>query len=594
MKKIKNYFRFGILLFGISLLIWNCQNDELISSNKIQTEESKYKVSKITFEEIQQKENLNSIIKKFENRLDFNKKNTSNKNITSNDKSFTILTDEIYTVVSDSTETYTFRIETPTLSSSSFENFIIKKTGDNNFVFQIYRFKRIINTKNIKFPYTLSIQVVDSNQINIGDFNNQLSNKVYYDSESGCYFDIEYYHDWLLATLIFCPEAGGGSSTGDSGSGSNTSGGSDTSGGETWDTTGEGLSGGGSSGSGSSSGNGSSSTVVIIESPEAKMLDTFFENLTPKQDSCLSSQGIEMHNVIKTFLLDNFESNPIIVSQKNSVSSKLPTSTYTFDDAQNFAKLVLDNCGADVDWVNKIIDNLTNPCAKDIFEELQNNLYTENPLKPEIQIPNETINLNFSDSILKIFNDSNIFNYSISNDTLSPNSNGGTVGASTTISNAYLAKATQLSIARTMIHELVHAYLNVKYSNPFSFENGMDFRLKMEEYAKENGYNPNGTAEEQNIFQHDFMGQYVNAMAYSLYIWDKNYGTGGNLGWDYYYAMGFGGLFYVDKDINGNPIQMETESFKELIPSQTERDKIKKILFNEQEGNTNSKGTKCN
>ena len=90
------------------------------------------------------------------------------------------------------------------------------------------------------------------------------------------------------------------------------------------------------------------------------------------------------------------------------------------------------------------------------------------------------------------------------------------------------------------------------------------------------------------------MGQYVNAMAYSLYIWDKNYGTGGNLGWDYYYAMGFGGLFYVDKDINGNPIQMETESFKELIPSQTERDKIKKILFNEQEGNTNSKGTKCN
>jgi len=31
-------------------------------------------------------------------------------------------------------------------------------------------------------------------------------------------------------------------------------------------------------------------------------------------------------------------------------------------------------------------------------------------------------------------------------------------------------------------------------------------------------------------------------MAYSLYEWYKNYETVGNLGWNYYYAMGFGGL----------------------------------------------------
>jgi len=96
------------------------------------------------------------------------------------------------------------------------------------------------------------------------------------------------------------------------------------------------------------------------------------------------------------------------------------------------------------------------------------------------------------------------------------------------------------------------------------------------------------------------MGQYIDAIAYSLYEWDKDYGTGKNLmnitnsddllGWDYYYSMAFGGMFY--KDSNGNII--ETDSFIELIPNQTDRNLIIQILYDEQEGNSNSKGTKCN
>lgn len=53
--------------------------------------------------------------------------------------------------------------------------------------------------------------------------------------------------------------------------------------------------------------------------------------------------------------------------------------------------------------------------------------------------------------------------------------------------------------------------------------------------------------------------------------------------------MAFGGLFY--KDSNGNLV--ETDSFKKLIPNQSDRDIIKKILKNEQDGNSSAKGQKC-
>ena len=112
-------------------------------------------------------------------------------------------------------------------------------------------------------------------------------------------------------------------------------------------------------------------------------------------------------------------------------------------------------------------------------------------------------------------------------------------------------------------------------------------------------------------FHHEFMGQYVNGIALSLYEWDKDYGNGKGLnyitkpddllGWDYYKAMAFAGLSYVKKDANGNPIldsnnepiRLDTDSFKELIPNEIDRNQIKKIIINESKGNNSSKGTKC-
>ncbi|CDF80964.1 hypothetical protein BN863_32520 [Formosa agariphila KMM 3901] len=86
------------------------------------------------------------------------------------------------------------------------------------------------------------------------------------------------------------------------------------------------------------------------------------------------------------------------------------------------------------------------------------------------------------------------------------------------------------------------------------------------------------------------MGQYVDAIAMSLLTWDIEYGTGGDLGWDYYRSMALGGLFQVDS--NGN-IVTETDAFKALVPELIDRQNISKTLTNEQNGNSNAKGTKC-
>lgn len=138
-----------------------------------------------------------------------------------------------------------------------------------------------------------------------------------------------------------------------------------------------------------------------------------------------------------------------------------------------------------------------------------------------------------------------------------------------------------------MIHESVHAYINAMYSHTIEF-NSFSFREKLNKYAEDNGYTI-GT----NAFHHKFMRQYVDAMAISLLKWDTDYGTGGNLGWDYYESMALGGLGLFEIDSNTGLITNETDSFKELVPSADDRQEIANILFNEQKGNSDAKGTEC-
>ena len=236
---------------------------------------------------------------------------------------------------------------------------------------------------------------------------------------------------------------------------------------------------------------------------------------------------------------------------------------------------------------DKIDNNLTDPCARTLFKQLLSGIFADDPLKPEINLLNET--LNFNEAILALFSESTKFHYTIENgDLANPKASAHTIGSTITLNNLYLSNATELSIARTIIHETLHTYLNLKYQNPLDLNN-MSFRQKMDLFASEYGFNPNGDERDKNRFHHEFMGQYVDAMAYSLYEWDKSYGTGGNLGWDYYYKMAAAGLSYEDSDGNGQ----FTDSFYALFTENEDIQEVIDITNNEKEGNDKAKGTKC-
>lgn len=90
------------------------------------------------------------------------------------------------------------------------------------------------------------------------------------------------------------------------------------------------------------------------------------------------------------------------------------------------------------------------------------------------------------------------------------------------------------------------------------------------------------------------MAGYVTAMAAALKRWDTANGSGGILGDDYYTSMAFGGLM-IDPNPNDDiDEKVFNDAAKALINNPEKENEILQIIFNEQEGNTNAKGEKCN
>jgi len=227
-----------------------------------------------------------------------------------------------------------------------------------------------------------------------------------------------------------------------------------------------------------------------------------------------------------------------------------------------------------------ILNQLTNPCASAIlFKQLSKG--SQNLTAT----PSDLGALNILPGMLDLFKQSGKFDYRIQNGFVSNGANAITQRINginvITLNNDYLAKATSLSIARTIIHETVHAYLLENTYNMDLRYNHTTFDLLLRYFEK---YDQNW-----NDTHHAAMGDFILGMAVSLYNWDKNFGpTGGTLGFDYYFKMAFGGLLNPD-----NPTQLIDEA-KQYIPKGSSWSEIDRILKNEANGNNQANGTKCN
>src|SRR5690606_39768401 len=100
-----------------------------------------------------------------------------------------------------------------------------------------------------------------------------------------------------------------------------------------------------------------------------------------------------------------------------------------------------------------------------------------------------------------------------------------------------------------------------------------EFTLGLVNYGATKGYINN-----QNIWHHNFMSQYVEAMGYSLAIWNSLYGDSNSIPRSYFDDLAWGGLTY--KSIN-NGVYTWQDSFLELVPSQTERLRIQENINKE-------------
>jgi hypothetical protein len=188
--------------------------------------------------------------------------------------------------------------------------------------------------------------------------------------------------------------------------------------------------------------------------------------------------------------------------------------------------------------------------------------------------------------MLDLFQQSGKFDYRIQNGKVTNGDNAFTDRVNgvmvITLNNDYLKYATSLSIARTIIHETVHAYLWEQTKIPSDANSLQLLNIYWEKYkVPGDGRWPNT--------HHAAMSNFILGMAVSLYNWDKNHGaTGGSLGFDYYYKMAFGGLV---KD--SDPTQLIDEA-KQFLPTGSSWSEIDRILQNEATGNYQANGEKCN
>ncbi|HHC78604.1 MAG TPA: hypothetical protein ENK46_01890, partial [Flavobacteriia bacterium] len=101
--QLKNYVITVLLLFGISLVLVNCEKETVFEDGISSLEGMpKIQVKTVSLVELQQKETLGKKLQGIAKVLDV-AKNNQKSGITSNDGSFTILTDEIVEVTTDAT-----------------------------------------------------------------------------------------------------------------------------------------------------------------------------------------------------------------------------------------------------------------------------------------------------------------------------------------------------------------------------------------------------------------------------------------------------------------------------------------------------------
>ncbi len=542
-KTCYNYFKFIFISLGLLLIAISCEDEaslfESIDMVEVQEESNLegIKVKNVSLKQLNHKQSLKNSITKISKEFDVNKE-FSKGGLTSKidvvTGGFTILTENILEVSTDSTTAYTFKIETPTDSSSTFENFVIDFPNDSIYHFYIYKYT-YDNTIKGDFPYDVDFIEVDENIVDISVLSDL------YSKETICGYTInmvegvkirctccneEAIHitcesGYLSETanfplVIYNGSCSGGSSTSTNTDSSNSSTCKDCSSNNTTQ--------------GDAGSDPNSPTVASISLEEQQYLN-FVKGLEPESKSWL------VHN-------DNINSQ-IHIYQYLSVNE------FSFE-AENFATLALDALinKDDVDYTLEIIIkkklNDDYPCHANVISEAIGVCSPLTQIILDVFEANDQNNLVFysADDIkmASLNSKGNATTFPV----MTCNNNGG-CNTSIYFRESYLESATDLAIAKTTIHEALHAVLVYMHeSNLLESDNKEYFDL-IDAYGLYLQTKPSGLGRTQ----HEIISSLVDDIASSLSTYGGSQGY--NLSFDYYKDLSWGGL-------------MGTQAFKTLYP----------------------------
>ena len=211
-------------------------------------------------------------------------------------------------------------------------------------------------------------------------------------------------------------------------------------------------------------------------------------------------------------------------------------------------------------------------CSKAILEAIQNGNSIEDIIN---QFAGEDSQFSWS----LVTNDGS--NFENSENLAETNWNNATANSYITeIKSSYSSSATRLSIARTIVHEAIHAYIlsyidiAAQGNSSASYSEFPDLWNQL--VAKKYG-DPNTTSG-WNQYHHEEMARnYVTTIANALAIWDNNQNSS-----QYYTDLAWGGLF-------------ETEIFNQTSDLTAEdRERIAESNRSEDLNNSNAQGNPCN
>jgi hypothetical protein len=218
-----NFIKLGIFLFGISILLWNCEKE----SNQIDQNIDGVNVNSIIVEEFRVNENNNNpVFKSILTKLNSNSRKHKLKN---NLLNFNIDSSKVKKIIFNGKTTYTLFVESETTEENSFDNLIIEIDSLNKaraFIVKYLPKNKITHYKehnSYDFEGTRVLTEIDFNS-------NFLLKNSSLKTEVNCWFEVWCYHEYAhfagascqnTELQIVCSVSSGGNSGSNSGDSSN-------------------------------------------------------------------------------------------------------------------------------------------------------------------------------------------------------------------------------------------------------------------------------------------------------------------------------------------------------------------------------------